>query len=513
MTHALDRGLVVRLQHSVHGDPFIVEEAIRRFGRRGRAAGLGNIGLRAGEERRAEIEQPRRQPGIAEFGATELAMHPASRGWRAPWAQTLQRGGRQCIDKHPFGGRFGVVRSGLIVRRFIVTILAPATRGQAEFGPVGGAIAGAGVSAFDAGFHQPGVKTVTVPPILPDPPRQLTQDMGRQMLHTHPGQDQEAAVADDALQVFRPFGVGPTEPDIAGPQPPGGGGDRQPTQRAVVFADDQVPDLRPAQRAIALRVMRPHHHVPRAAGLGAAGHGAQADSTQTGQRAADVRPDRDVPGRRPPRWRLVSGFRQRDIAPALPRQKLLAAGHLPRAALRIAQVQPGAEILRQSGARQSGLPVDMGAQPGERVRRTEGRIGYDRFHAIDATSDHSLCPEVDVGKDQGITRGRRQGGRHPARPWRRNRTAARKTTPSTKRGRSVSSVPASWIAVSANAPRIGPCRAPMPPSRIIKSAAAERCHPSRSGLTNASVSADMCPARPASAPASTNAISFRRGTL
>ena len=117
------------------------------------------------------------------------------------------------------------------------------------------------------------------------------------MLHTHLRQDQEAAVADDALQLLRPFGVGPAEPEIARTQPPGGGGDRQPAKRAVVFADDQVTDLRPAQRAVTLRMMRPHHRVPRAAGLGGAGHWDQADAAQAGQGSGDVWPDRGVAGR------------------------------------------------------------------------------------------------------------------------------------------------------------------------------------------------------------------------
>ena len=166
MAHAFDGGLVVRLQQSIHGDPFVIKEAISRFRRCGRAAGLGNISLRAGEERRAQRQQPRRQPGVAEFGAAELAMHPTGRGWRRLGAQPFQRGLVQRIHKHPFGGRFGGLRRG-----FIGAILTPAARGQSEFGPVGGAIGRARVVAFDAGFHQPHVQTVPLPPVAPDPPR------------------------------------------------------------------------------------------------------------------------------------------------------------------------------------------------------------------------------------------------------------------------------------------------------------------------------------------------------
>jgi len=48
----------VRLEHGVHGGPFVVEEAISRFRRRRRAAGLGDIGPGPGEERGREAEQP-----------------------------------------------------------------------------------------------------------------------------------------------------------------------------------------------------------------------------------------------------------------------------------------------------------------------------------------------------------------------------------------------------------------------------------------------------------------------
>jgi hypothetical protein len=98
----------------------------------------------------------------------------------------------------------------------MVAVLASAARGQARFGPVGGAIAGAGVGRLDTGFHHPGVETVTVPPIAADAPGRLTKDMRREMFHPHRGQDQEAAVADDTVQIRCSPGVGPARPGIAG---------------------------------------------------------------------------------------------------------------------------------------------------------------------------------------------------------------------------------------------------------------------------------------------------------
>src|SRR5450756_747051 len=165
------------------------------------------------------------------------------------------------------------------------------SRGEAEFGPVGRAVGRAGMGEFDAGFHQPEVTAVTVPPVLSDAPRQLTQDMRGQMLHSYGGQNQKAAVADDALQLRRSFGIGPAEPFVAGAQSPGGGGDRKSAQAAVAFADDEVTDLRAAQRTIALGMMRPHHRVPLAAGRGAAGHGAKANRPQVGQSTIECWPD------------------------------------------------------------------------------------------------------------------------------------------------------------------------------------------------------------------------------
>src|SRR5665647_1570864 len=50
-------------------------------------------------------------------------------------------------------------------------------------------------------------------------PRQLArappQNLAGQSLHPHPGQDEEAAVVDDVLQVARPLAIVPADPSIA----------------------------------------------------------------------------------------------------------------------------------------------------------------------------------------------------------------------------------------------------------------------------------------------------------
>jgi hypothetical protein len=225
-----------------------------------------------------------------------------------------------------------------------------------------------------------------------------------EVLHTHRGQDQEAAVADDAAQVLAARGIGPAQPAVAGFQPPGRGTDGQATQDAVFFADDPVPDLRPAQRAGALGMMRPQHRVPVAAGRRPAGDRLQGHRSQIGQSAGEFWPDRRSGGGRPRRRRLASGRGQCDLAQTFQRQKLLAAGHLTRAARRVAQVQPDADLLRQTVARQGGILADAGVDPGQTVRAAQRLVRWDRCHAADATAWSFACPEVFVGKDQGLSR-------------------------------------------------------------------------------------------------------------
>ena len=72
-------------------------------------------------------------------------------------------------------------------------------------------------------------------------------------------------------------------------QPPGGGTHGEAADRAKPRADDQVADLRPAQRAAALRVMRLHHRVPRAAVLRAGGDGVRSDRAQIAEEAGEGR--------------------------------------------------------------------------------------------------------------------------------------------------------------------------------------------------------------------------------
>src|SRR5665213_2633730 len=207
-----------------------------------------------------------------------------------------------------------------------------------------------------------------------------------------------------AGQAGAAFDVGPAEPVVARAQPPGRGGNREPTQAAVCFADDQVTDLRPAQRALALGVMRPHHDVPGAAARRAAGHGAQADRTQIGQAAGEAWPDHRRVVVRPPRRRLPPGRGQGNPPPPVQRQKLLAAGHLAWPAHRVTQVQPGAELLRQPIARQRGILTDARIDPCHAVRAGQPFKRRHRFHAANATSGEVMCPAALVGKDQGLTR-------------------------------------------------------------------------------------------------------------
>ncbi len=221
-------------------------------------------------------------------------------------------------------------------------VLASAARGHAGFDPIGGAIGGSRPRGVHIGLHQPGRQAITLPPVPGDPPRQLSQDMGGQMLHSNRGQDQETAVADDPGKVRVAHRVVPPQPFIAGGQPPGAGTDGQAAKHATLLADDQVADLRPAQRAAAKWMVRIHQGIPGAAFVSPAADRLQLYRSQFRQRRRYLGPDRRW-GLCEPRSRLrPSRRRQNNRALPLQLHKRLAAGHLLRPPENVHPVQPGA---------------------------------------------------------------------------------------------------------------------------------------------------------------------------
>ena len=139
----------------------------------------------------------------------------------------------------------------------MIAVLAAAAPGQADLDPVGRAIDRARTRGLDVGLHQPRRDAVALPPVGRDAARQKAQRVRGQVLHHHPGHDQEAAVADDALQLLAALAVAPAQPRVTRRKPPRRRAHRQPADHAQPAADDQIAKLRPAQRAAAQRMRRP----------------------------------------------------------------------------------------------------------------------------------------------------------------------------------------------------------------------------------------------------------------
>src|SRR5262249_26605125 len=102
------------------------------------------------------------------------------------------------------------------------------------------------------------------------------------------GQDQEAAVADDTRQVLSPCGIAPAQPLIARSKPPGRRTHGETADLPDRRADDQVSDLRAAQRPPPLWMIRFHQPVPPPARRRAAVDHLQFDLAQIRQRPAAV---------------------------------------------------------------------------------------------------------------------------------------------------------------------------------------------------------------------------------
>jgi len=152
--------------------------------------------------------------------------------------------------------------------------------------------------------------------------------MRAQMLDPHARQDHKAAVANDTLQFRTTRGVVPAQPLITRADAPGRCAHRQTADHAVALADDQVADLRPAQRTGAQRVMRRHHGVPSRARHASPINGLQGDHSEITQGTAHLRPHRRRGLIRSTPRRLPSRRRQRDLPAPLQGDKPLAASHL-----------------------------------------------------------------------------------------------------------------------------------------------------------------------------------------
>ena len=227
------------------------------------------------------------------------------------------------------------------------------------------------------------------------------------MLNPHRRQDQKTAVANHPLQLRAARGIRPAQPLIARTQAPGRRAHRQAADRPVVLADDQVADLRAAQRAGAQRVMRRHHGMPSLAGCGPPLDRLQGDRPEIGQGTADLWPHRGRCLPRSPPRRLPSRRWQHQLAAPLQVNKPLAAGHLLRPPARVSPLESLRHLLRQPIARQFGILADARANPRQALGGFQLLMRRQGFHDPNATSSAPPCPEGFTGKDQDQVRARR----------------------------------------------------------------------------------------------------------
>ena len=222
----------------------------------------------------------------------------------------------------------------------VMAILPPAPGGQADLDPVGRTITGPGALELNAGLQQPRGDAIAVLPIRHDASRQQPQDVRGQMLDGYAGQDQEAAVAENARQVCGPLRIAPPEPVIARRKPPGRRADGDAADLPHPRAADQVSDLRAAQRPAPLRMIRLQERIPSPALRGAAGDGLQLDAAQIRQCPAVSRHIRRCrTGTPPPRLGVIARRWQLDQPAALQLQEVFAARHLLRSAPHVAPAE------------------------------------------------------------------------------------------------------------------------------------------------------------------------------
>jgi hypothetical protein len=388
--HAVDGGAMMGFEQGVHGDPMVIKKPVGGLDRGRRAAGLGDIGLRFGKERPGKAQQPVLQPAIAELGAAEFAAHPArQRGCRWP-AQAFEPHRRQRIKKHP------LLRQPACAG----AILAAAASGHADLDPIGRAVDRARARRLDIALHQPRGRAVALLPIAGDAARQLSQNVRAQMLDPDRRQDQKPAVANHPRQLGAARGIIPAQPLIAHADAPGRRAHRQPADRAVALADDQVADLRTAQGTGTQRVMRGHHGMPGLARRGSPIDRPQGDHPELTQGPAHFAPNRRRCVIRSTLWRLATRHRQHDLAAPLQRDKPLAAGHLLQPPARVSPRQSLAHLLRQPIARQSRPLADARPNPRKAFRGFKLLMRRRGSHDPHATSSNPPCPEAFTGNNQ-----------------------------------------------------------------------------------------------------------------
>ncbi len=136
----------------------------------------------------------------------------------------------------------------------VLAVFTAAARGETDIDPVGSPIAMSGkAGGVDQGLGQEGLNAVSGGPVGDDLPQGARQHMAREIGNMHMGQDQEAGVADDRLQVLSAGSVVPANPLIASLKAPGRRGELQAAQDHGMRGCrlDQVAEMGPKGHAMA----------------------------------------------------------------------------------------------------------------------------------------------------------------------------------------------------------------------------------------------------------------------
>jgi len=252
-------------KNRVHAHGLVLKEPISAFGFGAAAAGLRNIGRRLRVEIARHGKKALSMATISQSHFPELLLRPIL--WRlgrlsAPCGRKPRRA--RFLAKPLAAIRVQRIKINIFDRlaRSVISVLATAATGAAHMEPVGGTVGSCGKTfRFNVGLQKQWSITIRLLPVLCQALLRHGQNLRGKISHLHLARDDKPRVCHDISQVGLTRRMAPTDPAIAGPQIQSGGAEAQ-RSHIPMLADNQVAQLRSAQRSIPKIVMRLYQLLP-----------------------------------------------------------------------------------------------------------------------------------------------------------------------------------------------------------------------------------------------------------
>ncbi len=396
--HPFDRGLLMRFEKNLQCRPFVVEEAVGRFGFRPVSpAGLGDRGLRPGKEVSRQNPAPGGKPGVSQIHAPELLLRPVGEG------RTQRRRLRDLSLPEPLpevaDKRIGQDR---LDRR--PQTLSPQPRRRADLHKVRRPVARPGKPLpVDEGLDQHRSVSVMTLPVAGQTAKHPPQKMRGQMGNPQMRQDQKPAVVHHLAEVLLPCLGLPADPQVPDRDLPGRRREGRSPHISKNGAPGQIPDLGAAQRSLAQVMIPRKERVPYPGRLFCR-HGLKFEDPELGQ-GSRKRLHRLLPQGIPDLGRLPSGNGspggwKDDLSLLLELGKKKPGAHLLGLSVRSLSPEELTHSSRQ-GASGDGL---RRLSPNRFEDRVVKSLAED-FHADQGTRKIFLCPQSTYGARSGIQAG------------------------------------------------------------------------------------------------------------